>query len=713
MESAIMNHRLDKTGFASTILLLLVLSAPAPVILAADDPVKSGPPAVDTSEWKCKYCPIEKGWSGDLDIGLGSVSDDSFKFGEYTGLNDKGGFVIGDATARYRGENAAYVDIKAVDLGLDSRTVGVEGGRQGKYKFFLNYDELPHFLTDTAATPFRGVGSNTLKLPPGWVTAGSTAGMTALSSSLRKVDIENERKRVGLGVLFPFRDWEYTVKYRHETREGTKRISGAFFFNAANLVEPVDYETDEVDVSASYTGDKWQAKFSYYGSTFRNGHESLTWDNPFTPLVAGGDSGQLALPPDNQFHQISAAAGYQVTDKTWMTGEVAAGRMTQDERFLRYTLNPGLVVPPLPRNSLGGEVDTLTANIKVVSELTDKLRLNTSYTYNDRDNKTPRATFNWVTTDSFVASPRTNLPYSFTRGTLKLGADYRAAKKTKLAFGYDHQNHERTFQEVDKTKEDTLWGKVIVRAHDNADITFNYTHSNRDVTSYAPVPEIGPPENPLLRKYNMADRTRDAAGLHVSMTPRETVNVGIGIDFARDDYSGTTIGLIGARETNISADTSILLTKKTTLHFFLNHQQISSNQAGSQTFSTADWFAANDDTVDTVGVGVKHRLLKDKLDVGANYTSSRSRGEVSVSSGAPDPPFPDLFTELDSLNFYATYRLKDNLSLKAAYWFERYKTQDWMLDWVAPGTIPNVLSFGEASPSYDLNVITLSVRYKF
>ncbi len=692
--------------------LCIVLSAPAAA--AADDPAGAGQPVVDTSNWKCKYCEFEKGLSAEVELGAGNVSDDSFKFGEYTGLNEKGGFVVGNAGARYRGEDASYWDVNASDLGLDSRSLDAEGGKQGKYRLILQYDELPHFISDSAATPFLGAGEDSLVLPPGWVRAGTTGGMTALPGSLHEVDLETKRKRLGVGVSFlPFRHWEYSIKYRHETKEGTKRIAGAFFFNSAQLVEPVDYVTDQVDVAASYAGEKWQAKLAYYGSMFRNSNDSLVWDNPFTSLVAGADAGQLAAPPDNQFHQIVASAGFQFTDRTRATIDIAAGRMEQDEDFLDATLNAALVVPALPRRSLDGRVDTLTANVKVISALTDKLRLNAAYTYDDRDNRTPQATYDWVTTDTFLAVPRTNLPYSFTQSALKLSADYRAAPRVKSSIGFDHDSHERTFQEVDKTRENTIWGKVITRALDNVDLTVKYAHAKRDKSNYEPVPETDPPQNPLLRKYNMADRTRDTAGFHAAVTPRETVNVGFGIDFSRDDYSHSEVGLTDSQEINVSADTSVMLTKKTSFNVFLNHERIASRQAGSQTFSTPDWFAENDDTINTAGVGVKHAAIKNKLDVGADYTVSRSRGEITVDTGAPDPLFPDLITKLDSLKLYATYRLKGGLSLHAAYWYERYNTKDWTLDGVTSSIIPNVLTFGEETPSYDVNVITLSARYKF
>jgi hypothetical protein len=106
-------------------------------------------------------------------------------------------------------------------------------------------------------------------------------------------------------------------------------------------------------------------------------------------------------------------------------------------------------------------------------------------------------------------------------------------------------------------------------------------------------------------------------------------------------------------------------------------------------------------------------VIKDKLDIGADYSASRSKGDISVATGALNPSFPSLTTTLDSLKLYATYRLKDNISLQASYWFERYDTKNWMLDGVAPNTIPNVLTLGEQAPRYSVNVIRLALRYKF
>jgi len=316
--------KLGKTMKTNQLLVFIALALPLSH-LAAQDESTATIPEIDTSKWKCKFkfCELEEGWSGDISLGLGYVSDDSFKFGEYNGLHEQGSYLIGDASLRYRNEDAGYLDLSVSDFGLDTRSLSVEGGRQGSYDIFVTYDELPHFTSDSGSSPYLGVGSDSLTLPPAWVAAGSTGGMTGLVPSLQEVDLETKRKQLGAGVTFTTDSpWSYTVKFRHDTKQGNKRAAGSFFFNSAQLVEPVDYVTDEIDVSISYGADKLQANFAYFASTFSNSNKSLTWQNAYTPLTADADSGELALPPDNQFHQLLLSAGYQISDRSRVSGNI-------------------------------------------------------------------------------------------------------------------------------------------------------------------------------------------------------------------------------------------------------------------------------------------------------------------------------------------------------------------------------------------------------
>src|ERR1035437_5384884 len=138
---------------SNQLLLLSMISALPATVMAAD-----GGSLPDTTKWECKLCPVEQGWSGSVDAGVGYVSDKSAKFGEYNGLDKQGGFFIGDGSARFRGADAYYWNFYASDLGLASRSLDAEGGRQGNSKLILKYDELTHELSDSARTPFRGNG---------------------------------------------------------------------------------------------------------------------------------------------------------------------------------------------------------------------------------------------------------------------------------------------------------------------------------------------------------------------------------------------------------------------------------------------------------------------------------------------------------------------------------------------------------------------------
>jgi MtrB/PioB family decaheme-associated outer membrane protein len=674
---------------------------------------QQGPaPAPDTSKWECKSCPFPKGASGDVEVGAVNVNGDSYQFGRYTGLK-KDTYLGLDASAHYAG-GAGYADFLGTDLGLPYRSLEYEHWLK-RVKWHIRYAELPFLISDSARTPFSGAGSESLSLPPTWVRGVTTQTMPGLAASLQDVKIDSTRKRLGYGLaVIPGRDWELGLNVKHETREGTKRMAGSFFLNSTHLVAPVDYSTDDVEAYASYAASRWQIRFAYQGSKFTDSNTSLRWDNPYAETIPGATLGQLGLPPSNQFHQISASGGYQFTERTRATASLALGRMEQDENFLPATVNPTIAPVGLPRNSLQGQVDTTRADLKVVSALSAKWGLNVAYLHDDRNNKTPQSTFNGVTTDLQLSpTPRTNLPYSYTRNLFKVSADYRVTPRDKASLGLDRDGQERSFQEVSKTTEDTAWAKYALR-RDKFDVSLNYARARRDGSAYAAVPQISPPENPVLRKYNMADRDRSLVGFRAATTPIEMITVGLDYSLAKDDYNNSPVGLAYSKEYTLGADLSAQFTQDTSLHLYYSYQRIKSAQAGAQSFTNPpDWSADNTDTIQTAGIGLKHALIQDKLDVGADFTKSHSVGEIRVTTALNEPAFPWIVSDVSSFKIYANYKVKDQWSVRAGFWRERYYSQNWAIDGVGPSTIPNVLALGETSPHYLINVTSLSVRYRF
>ena len=229
--------------------------------------------------------------------------------------------------------------------------------------------------------------------------------------------------------------------------------------------------------------------------------------------------------------------------------------------------------------------------------------------------------------------------------------------------------------------------------------------------SYLTNPDGTPPQNPLMRKYDMADRDRDIVRLRVDVTPGERLDIGLDGSATWDNYFKSVIGLLDGRSWAAAADAAYALTESMSATVYLSHEQIKSRQANAENLAPSPlWFGDNEDTIDSAGAGIKYRA-DDKLAIGLDYTYSRSVGEVSIQ-GAP-LGFPDLTTRLNSAKLYVDFRPKQKLSLHLAYWYEDYRSEDWALDGVTPSTISNVLAFGQESPSYQVNVITLSGSYQF
>ncbi len=690
-----------------------VAPAPAPAAEPVAAPAPGAAPAVDTSQWACEYCPARKAFEGEVGVTGLSVSDDSYKFGRYNGLK-KGTHYGLDMTLRYA-DGLNYTDVYANNLGLPYQSVYAEGGKQGSYKLRYRFAELPYNVSDSARTIFDGAGSTNLTVPAGWLRGTSTGTMTGLAAALHDVKIDSKRRQSGIGLsLLPGSGWDVGLNFRQETREGTRRMAGSFFFNSSALIAPVDYYTSDVEVYASYAAARWQVRFAYQASMFSDRNQGLMWDNPFAEVIAGATVGQMGLPPDNQFNQLSASGAYQISESTRANANLALGRMEQNAPFLPATVNSLLAPGALPRASLEGRVDTTRADLKLVSALSPKWGLNASYSYDDRANKTPQATFNWVTTDELVATPRVNLPYSFTRNLFKVSGDWRMTPRAKASLGVDRDLQDRTYQEVSKTTENTLWAKYVLRTMKHFDVTLNVSRAKRSGNAYQPVAQLSPPENPLLRKYNMADRQRDLAGLRVAVLPVEAVTVAVDYSRTKDDYSNSSVGMTLGKTQTLTADVAAQLGESSSVHVYYSAEQIKSEQSGAQSFTNPpDWAAENLDKIWSSGVGIKQSLIANRFDIGADYMKSHSTGDVTVFTGAGGPGFPTNTANLEVFKLYATYRMSGGVSVQANYWLERFGSSNWAIDGVAPNTVSNVLSLGEISPNYKIHVASVTLRYRF
>ena len=710
---------------------------------------------------------------GNLEFGLGYNSEDSYKFGEYTGLKDNGIFALGSidlsSVFPYDTDNNHYWKLSGSNLGLDSRQLYAEYGNQGKFSFFLDYHQLNQNRFNDAKTPFTGAGTNDQSLPGNWIAANSTSGFSNLFSSLNTHTIETERQRLGAGFSWLFsRNWELVGKYRHEIKDGGSPIAGIFATNGGNprsslLIAPVDYNTDSMDVSLSYTGQTAQFTLAYYLSVFNNVNQSLRWDNPYLRPTgntwapgtdfAAGARGQLALPPDNQSQQFTFSGGYRLGSTTRITTNLSYGWMEQNDPYLPYTINSSLNVPvDLPRTNLDSRIETLHFTLGLSVRPLRKLNIRANYSYDDRDNKTPRDFYQLVLNDSgnqggLVSSgTRLNTPYSFSTQRLELEAGYRLMQASKLSMGYKYEQRDRDFSEVASTDEHAGW--INLSSSLSAMVTgwIKFIHSERSGSTYVsnqPFLDGHNPDyistlaaderfinDPLLRKFSYADRNRDEVIAAINIMPIVPLSFSVTGRYGNDDYNNSSIGQRERQDTSITLDAAYSPNKLLTAHAFVTREDLEYTQQGYQRAnvtlypgvdrdpapcaSCGFWQAKTDDGATTVGAGLDRRLIENKLNLKINYIYSRSVTDIilDADSTVAFAPLPKIKSKLHNFTISAEYQLRENIAIRLRYLYEHFDLDDFASDGIEVDTLSNVLSLGTGSLDYDAHVFGLSLVYQ-
>ncbi len=713
--------------------------------------------------------------SAELGFLYNSTNDD--KFGDYTGLDDKGFFVLGNIDIRRRSqfdaEDPYYFRLLGLNLGLDSRYVDAEYKLPGMFGLSFVFDELPKFQTDSGRTLFRGAGSESLTLPSDWVQGNNAFEMTALESDLRDIQIDHERRILGGGasLVLPS-NLDFDASYTHETKRGEKLTGAVLGINGGNprsavVPERLDYVTHQIESNLRYTTDALQLQLQYYGSGFDNDANKTRWENPYLPVSgeprgnwpdrggpAGYPAGQKGQMPDNWFHQISGSGGLNLPYNSRVMLNAAFGWMRQNDDFLPYTINPNINTPlPLPGNGLDGIVKTRLVKFEFVSNPIPKVGVKAAYRWNQRDNDTSVENYFRVPNDvgDQVApeDARLNRPYSFEHHQVDADVSYDVFKRTKLTVMYAWDRTKRNRQEVKQNDEHSFGVKMVSNASRYVTGGAHYERFYRTGSSYncvrplivteaQPADDLGCPReagsglvfenHPFMRKYYMADRRRNEAHTWLNLIPIGSLNFAFNVRYSDDDYHNTRYGLTDRKAYTPGVDITWMPADQLNFHAFYNYDWIVSNQDSiswsddATAFDSANrWTSKTTDTIHTAGGGVDIDVIPNRLGIGVEYLFAKSRGKIDtdVNAGLTSGlPFPDDKTELHDISVHANLQITRNLSTRVGYLFEHYSSKDWPIDNICPACLSfsgtsSVIGSGEDSPDYHAHVVSLSMKWEF
>lgn len=692
-----------------------------PASLAADEiqneGIEPGTQAVevDTSRWLCSLCLYPIGWFGTLDIGAGNVSDSSLKFGDYRGLEKRGLFLVIDGDTHYRDRAGHYLDLYARNLGIDSRQIEMRGGEQGRFELRLAYSELPKYRGFDAQTPFLGVGNGRLTLPGDWVKATQTSDMTTLGQFLADTPLKTDRKTLDAGLTLKFAGkWSLRADFEHQEKEGTRAFgAGLFRSNAVDLPAPVDFTTRQFDLGLEYAGERSRLSFGFMGSSFENGASTFTWENPF---LSGPetDVSRASLAPDNDFYQFSFNGYFAPTPKLRLSGRLAIGNMKQDDPFLPFSINPLFSDLPLPRTSLDGKIDTGTLNLagKLSARLSRRLDLTARVKLDERDNKTAIDLFTPVLTDLELDSARPNRPYSFEREKYEVELRWRANNSIRLMGGIKRENVERSLQNVAETAETIYWGEASFSPWAVAQFRLKIESSERNASPFLRLDDGGPLDNPLLRKFHLADRDRDRAIFELDLSPLEGLGISLSYFRAEDDYSASLVGLQESEERSLSLDLNYSIGRNMGVYAFATQDDIDSHMSSISGDTGLVWNAVTDDSISTVGFGFDGRI-SEKIILGFDWVNSDAAGKIRTDSGQGEAPFPGLKSELRNARIHVSYTVNARWGIKLYAEHEKLDSEDWFIDGLGPASLPAVLTLGLVSPDYRVTVLRILASYTF
>jgi MtrB/PioB family decaheme-associated outer membrane protein len=469
------------------------------------------------------------------------ASSDSFAFGDYTGLEEEGWYLLSNLDLRRRGllgsSDDRYVRLRGLNLGLESRRIDAEYGRQGRYGVYFLYDEIPVFDTSSAQTFYLKTGDSDLVMPPGWVPGADPSEMTEFDANLRMIDVDWRRKRYGGGfsVALPA-NLEFESSYLWESKKGSKLMAAVMGLSGGSprsviAPERLDYVTQQIEAALRYGGENLQLSLGYYGSGFDSKNDDFTFEDAYTAAVGrswsplagyqgtpdggvadpaciaapGCGFGRKAQMPDSWFHQIIASGGYSLPYQTRVTLDAAFGWMLQDDDFQPFSVNPlltavtqggaptnGTDLAALPRSSLDGEIFTTVIDLRVASRPVSKVRLGGGYRFENRDNDTPRDLYVYIRGDAEDqgdidgGTARINKPYSLERHEVELNAGYQLPLRSELTLGYGWELEKRDLQEVSKLHEHTVGATLTSRPASWANARVIYEHSWRNGSTYKP-----------------------------------------------------------------------------------------------------------------------------------------------------------------------------------------------------------------------------------
>ncbi|MFH1216858.1 MAG: MtrB/PioB family outer membrane beta-barrel protein [Pseudomonadota bacterium] len=597
-------------------------------------------------------------------------------------------------------KNDAFARFYATEIGADTQEFTLNGGRWDKFKFTLNYNEIPHNLAYDAKTFYSGAGHSSLGLQ------GDPADVSTWSS----FDYATERNRFGGNLKLTFlKPFFLEVSAQSEKKDGIKPTSFGDLSGGGiltELPEPVNYRTDFLQIEGGYSQKPFFASLSYSTSRFSNDNPALDFYDTFTASTS-----TVMLAPDNDDYKFAFKGAAFLPYNSKFSLNTSSSRATSEAD----AINSGFLL-----ESFDGKVDTDVLDLSLTSHPVSFVDGKLFYKYYDRDNQSDVSNG-----DPFFPGTVPKLDYS--KDTYGVNLGFKLPEDFRLGLDYtdDRTKYDNRYDAKERTDDiysaDLAWSGL-----DMAIFTIGYEllHRKSDRGGTASVTNF---DN--MWRSDVAPADRDTYKASVDVSPLDTLSVTLTYKYKKTDYDDSPLTAFwpdgwGLNETSgheFLVDASYALGKSANLYGYFDYEKVRSEQSASSTTDPAtDWTLDQKENNFDYGVGADIFIIPDELTIKVQYDYVRSNGFADFTYlNIATPAEADIDNWGDyrkkAISFKAIYEMTPKITLTGGFAYEKFSMEDILADGYQylPGGQTAYLTGASRDQSYEANIVYTSLAYRF
>jgi MtrB/PioB family decaheme-associated outer membrane protein len=608
----------------------------------------------------------------------------------------------------------------------------------GKLKVAGEWDQVPLFFSEDTATPYVQTSPGVLRLDDALQSGVQSGGLTLadVAAQARPFDLRFRRDTGSVKLTYEAtRDLDLNFSFKNTHKNGEQPWGATFgFSNDVEVPVPVDHRTTELATSAEWSHGRGLLSVGYDGSFFRNNIQTLVWDNPLVAVdsTSGSSSGRMALWPDSDLNAGHVTGSIGLPARSRATAYVSVGNWSQNAPLIPFTINSALPTIPLDRSTADVKAIVTAMNYSFTTRPSNDWWFSARYRRYDFDNRTPVFHVDQtVTYDQTVTTfPEVGTtPFGYVRNTYDADASYTptALPHTAFRLGYTRENVDRSFRVFESTAEDTIRASADTTRWSWLTVRGVYEHAKRSGAGLDEqvLDDIG--EQVSLRQFDISDKTSDRLSTIVQLLPESPVSFSFSGAVGREDRPNTVFGLRSNDNYSASAGVDYVPRDAISLGAEYEYEHYSTLQASRQanpppspqfTDPTRDWTTDAADVAHTISASADLLQLAPKTDVRFAYDYSHAKstyvyGLAPNSTLGPIQQLPPVVNGLMRATTDVQYHWTTHLAVGAAYWFDRYRVQDFAL---SPDTLdqlnqPSFLILGYVYRPYTANTVWGRVSY--